>query len=274
MFVHGSYNHLFMNLVAAVQFGYPVYMEYGPIGLYTVFLCGGVFAALPSVLYLGQQKQVTKGYENVYSSICKRYLPSFFDSTVDGLSGWLGKTTNWLLTPSVSCGSSGAVFAMMGCNLGLLLHSLISTNADLFDLKYGQTKVFRLDGKVRTRHWSEWFAIVSKNIQRAIYKFITNPDSIWKVIQIISMIRYLLVELDFVIDLESLFRLLSVSVGLENLDTSFLWNVTGKQQNKSFAEVMEGGRIGHANHVQGMLFGLAYAGVFTFTLPYFAKKFR
>jgi len=262
-----------MNLITAIQLGYPVYCEFGCIGLYTVFLCGGVCAALPSSLYQGQQKQITKGYENIYSSLGKRYLPSFFGTTVvDGVSSWLGSATGWMLTPSLSCGSSGAVFAMMGCDLGLLCYHLFNSNINLLDLKSGKMVLFRKDGKVRTRYWTEWFTVVIDNIRCAFTSFLTNPYSLWKIIQALSMMKCLLIELEYVYDLESILRPVLEYIGLGHVDMSLLWKSTA--QNKSFAEVMEGGRIGHANHIQGMLFGLAYTGVFSFTLPFIIKKFR
>jgi hypothetical protein len=55
LFVHGDYNHLIGNLSAALQFGYPIYKEFGSEGLYILFLFGGVFASIPSMLYADQK---------------------------------------------------------------------------------------------------------------------------------------------------------------------------------------------------------------------------
>lgn len=58
LFVHGSFSHLFGNLFAAVQFGYTTYLEFGAVGLYTVFIFGGATASLPTFLYNDQRRAI------------------------------------------------------------------------------------------------------------------------------------------------------------------------------------------------------------------------
>ena len=60
IFVHTSYEHMFGNLSAALQFSYPVYNEFGTFGLYFLFLSGGAFASLPTFLKKNQKSAFSK----------------------------------------------------------------------------------------------------------------------------------------------------------------------------------------------------------------------
>lgn len=66
IFVHSSYEHLFGNLSGVLQFAYPVYNEFGTMGLYFLFLSGGAIASLPTFLRSGQKSAFSK---LVYDSI-------------------------------------------------------------------------------------------------------------------------------------------------------------------------------------------------------------
>jgi membrane associated rhomboid family serine protease len=56
IFVHTSYSHLFGNLSAALQFAYPVYEEFGTVGLYFLFISGGVASSIPTFLRTDQKR--------------------------------------------------------------------------------------------------------------------------------------------------------------------------------------------------------------------------
>ena len=60
IFVHSTYSHMFNNLSACIQFGLPVYLEFGSNGLYFVFLVGGVVASFPSFLHDDQKKELAR----------------------------------------------------------------------------------------------------------------------------------------------------------------------------------------------------------------------
>ena len=66
LFVHSSYEHMFHNLSAAMQFAYPVYTEFGSAGLYFLFVSGGVIASLPIFFRIDQNSAFSK---LVYDSI-------------------------------------------------------------------------------------------------------------------------------------------------------------------------------------------------------------
>ena len=60
IFVHSTYSHMFNNLSACIQFGLPVYLEFGSNGLYFVFLVGGAVASFPSFLHDDQKKELAR----------------------------------------------------------------------------------------------------------------------------------------------------------------------------------------------------------------------
>ena len=60
IFVHSTYSHMFNNVSACIQFGLPVYLEFGSYGLYFVFLAGGAFASFPSFLHDDQKKELAR----------------------------------------------------------------------------------------------------------------------------------------------------------------------------------------------------------------------
>jgi membrane associated rhomboid family serine protease len=55
IFVHANYDHLFSNLSAASQLSFPVYREFGGVGLYILFFSGGVLASIPTFLHKDQK---------------------------------------------------------------------------------------------------------------------------------------------------------------------------------------------------------------------------
>ena len=74
MFVHGTYSHLFNNLLALIQLGYPIYLEYGVVGLYGIFFFGGISAALPSKLYTKQRDVISQDFHKL-TSTTNQFLP-------------------------------------------------------------------------------------------------------------------------------------------------------------------------------------------------------
>ena len=90
-----------------IEFGYPVYSFFGAQGLYAVFFMGGVAAAVPTRLYDAANDAFVESIRNsVTDSFFKvkmKDLPSRFVSAIASLR------------PTKSCGSSGAVCALMAC---------------------------------------------------------------------------------------------------------------------------------------------------------------
>jgi membrane associated rhomboid family serine protease len=86
MFVHGDYSHLFNNLQSFVINGYPVYREFGMIGMYAIFFGSGIVGVLPSSFRTPHQKSQTFVPPQFWRSLqFKRY-----------------------------CGASGGIFGLFG----------------------------------------------------------------------------------------------------------------------------------------------------------------
>ena len=69
LWVHVSYEHLFNNLLSAYNVGYPVYTEYGAVGLYTVFILGGISAVVPTIFHEVQHKNLERDINNLTTFI-------------------------------------------------------------------------------------------------------------------------------------------------------------------------------------------------------------
>lgn len=115
LFVHKDYNHLINNLFGTVFLGWNVYLENGGIFLYSVYLIGGVFASLPMMTnftaYLSKPFQPGEDREQ-----------SLWNNLLIGngsLSDYVGKIVKTLGIDMkyLSCGSSGAVAALLGSDV-------------------------------------------------------------------------------------------------------------------------------------------------------------
>jgi membrane associated rhomboid family serine protease len=123
IFVHVNYQHLLSNLTAAYQFGLPVHEAFGQAALYAIFVLGGVYASLPSGLYTRQKQSFAKTVKDVISPE-PRYIPSFAIEMWDTFAGKVSTVASEFI-PQKCCGSSGAVFALMGAQSVLLVRNVI-----------------------------------------------------------------------------------------------------------------------------------------------------
>ena len=69
LWVHVSYEHLCNNLLSAYNVGYPVYTEYGAIGMYSVFILGGMSAVVPTIFHEVQHKNLERDINNLTTFI-------------------------------------------------------------------------------------------------------------------------------------------------------------------------------------------------------------
>ena len=105
IFVHTNYEHMFLNLFDTIVCGYSVYNEVGIIGMYAVFIGGGMFSAIsiPST---------TENFKLLLSKLCE---PNF---------QWTNLVN--IVPKQSACGSPGAVCALVGCNLCLTFRDIFS----------------------------------------------------------------------------------------------------------------------------------------------------
>lgn len=120
MFVHRNYEHLFGNLSWTLILGYPVFRRFGTLPMYLTYLAGGAFATLPlDKLYRQFDKSSSRqiGTKGVWSMLGDALKPAA--NYVKKVTESLG--LSWKV---LSCGSSGAVCTLLGCNCGYILHDL------------------------------------------------------------------------------------------------------------------------------------------------------
>eukprot|EP01035_Chromulina_nebulosa_P018327 gene18327-24017_t len=95
------------NLLAALQFGYPVYARCGHLGLYGLFLTGGALAVLPSPLHNKSKENFKQIVKQSSDSIKNKYgLPDFIANPLESLMTGAGDVAASLLLPSLGVGSS------------------------------------------------------------------------------------------------------------------------------------------------------------------------
>lgn len=126
IFVHTSYDHLFANILATMQVGLPIHSELGPALFYALFISGGIFSALPSLLHEYQHNSLVQLWGKVLkANFSHPYIPNQIDSYASVVASKLGSIAAKIVVPNLSCGSSGAVYSLMGCELVLAVKDLV-----------------------------------------------------------------------------------------------------------------------------------------------------
>mmetsp|Transcript_9709 Transcript_9709/g.18217 ORF Transcript_9709/g.18217 Transcript_9709/m.18217 type:complete len:309 (-) Transcript_9709:141-1067(-) len=103
MFVHGTYEHMLLNLQGLILSAYPVHTEFGPSAVLGLFLLGGAVAELPSALH---DRQAEAG-----GVLGTALLPKTLRRGLHSLLTYFRR--------EVHCGSSGGVFSLMGATSAL-----------------------------------------------------------------------------------------------------------------------------------------------------------
>lgn len=111
LFVHHNYEHLFQNLLASIWNGYKIYKMKGGAFYYCIYFGGGIVSKLPVDNMIFDTISANEELDLVKTA--EKYMTSIFHT--------LG-----IQYKSLSCGSSGAVFALMGSNLILAIQSLLN----------------------------------------------------------------------------------------------------------------------------------------------------
>ena len=276
IFIHGSYSHMFNNLVGTILFGLPVYNEYSTFGLYFVFLSGGIFAAMPSFLKIDQQKEVSRLIASQVTisndSTGSSYLPKKFKYYWNKIANDSATTLVALYHPKKSCGSSGAVCALMGCQMVLLLRDSILTivrvsksfksrfqnkNKTSSTIKNGFiTYCCRDQGEPKTRNTDYTTSFITSN------QLLTLTRNF---ISIAQSIIYLNLEL------KSIYS--DSSGGSVLHKTDIIGNSNNNNSGNVLVRAMELFQVSHGAHIQGLTFGVAFASLFGIILPSY-QRFR
>lgn len=243
MFVHGNYLHMVSNLINAIHHGYLVYCEFGLLGFYVCFIFGGICAVIPSSLHNEQEKTFVKGCEALLSSYGDPFVPNSLKNYWHTFCKNVAPISTIAL-PSKTCGSSGAVCALMGCELGLLIRDVVAIVSVEVN-KRSVTKVSRL--------LSPETIIQKESILTSILKCIFKDENIFnKTFQICCTMSYLNSEI----------------YQIYNFATP---NKSSSGGN-SWGQWLKSSRIGHSAHVQGMFFGTAFAALFAPRWPQYMHR--
>ena len=266
LFLHADYRHLYNNLSALINLAYPAYHEFGGIGVYALFFGGGVAAALPSFIHDEQRKRSLKDIEGLVLTKDSDNLPIFLKKIIKSVS----RTVHDTITPTRSCGSSGAISAFSGCYLTLCLRDLfVSIRYIIKSVPSPPRPPVRASTAVRvkeyapeSRSWLQYFKAVGKTIStiatRSTYQ--ESHKIVYNCIHIVGMARYYLSEADNVFGLFESKAVDGTDRGGGLIDRA--WSVI--QRN----------RIGHSAHLQGFLSGVAFTVVFGILVPACQRRRR
>ena len=126
LFIHSDYKHLYNNLLVLFESAYPVYHEFGAIGVYCLFFGGGVASAIPSFLHDAWEKQFYIQIEKEFRDLTVKAgyfpLPEFVQDYVK--STYRQLRPYHFHIPTRHCGSSGAISAIHGCYFTIFIRDI------------------------------------------------------------------------------------------------------------------------------------------------------
>eukprot|EP01038_Epipyxis_sp_PR26KG_P004437 gene4437-6276_t len=114
IFVHGDYNHLLNNLISTILIGYSVWYAEGSLALNFMYVAGGAMASLPFIIdKLNVNSMKVDEKKKLHPTI-----RTIFDLTSQAKSIILPRTL-------IECGSSGAVFTLVGYELVSMIQDIL-----------------------------------------------------------------------------------------------------------------------------------------------------
>ena len=267
LWVHVSYEHLFNNLLSAYNVGYPVYAEYGAVGMYTVFILGGMSAVVPTIFHEVQHKNLERDINNLTSFIPG---PEIIDrdsklGRLKSKAASVGKnicvTSSLILflfvssplfffnfyhevadvvrdsfLPTSSCGSSGAVYALVGASLVIIGRRLYRIVSDKFSVHNNANRYPSVQYHRNTVSQNQYIGYSGFSLREFRKKCIDviSDDRFGNILYSAGSIGFFL---------------------LKEMDMLFNDPVNALSPIK----IIEYHRVGHATHVQGAIFGVLWA---------------
>jgi membrane associated rhomboid family serine protease len=111
---------LFNNLLSLVLEFSSVSAELGPAWTYALFFGGGIISNVPSFVHERQAGSLGRDLKASAEKFTENWaIQNYIGSIVSKGADWIGRA----LTPSLSCGSSGAIFTLTGVNFAINLKS-------------------------------------------------------------------------------------------------------------------------------------------------------
>ena len=263
MFVHANYLHLLSNLSSAALLGYPVFCEYGIVGVYIVFFGGGMFAAIPTSLIEEQNKTFANNFQNLLSSYGEPYLPNTIQKYWDRFSRKVANVSSKAIAAvcTKSCGSSGAVSALAGCRLGLFVRDVCQIVHEIIYVSPSSTSTSSSSSSKNSKTMFRTTEDRSETLANIIKRTMSIPQLLNKTFEIIHSVSY------FQSELSQIFYSLSPTTTSNNSTSGSTTN-SGLER---WVSLWESNRIGHSAHVQGMVFGLSFATMFGIIIPSFQR---
>jgi membrane associated rhomboid family serine protease len=241
IFVHVNNAHLYNNLIGAFQFGYEPFLEYGAEGFYSIFLLGGIFAALPLRLFSEGKEVAAKRWESLLKDKSDSVTPSLLSGFQSSIAKISGKFLADALAPTRGCGSSGAVCALAGSSLVIHTKKLVSAvQCEYQDYKKDRENQSYVNKP--KKHQQVWLSM---------NRFITNNG--WELMRVAKLVTYLSVEF----------------MTQTSVDTS-----TSRDQSfaSRFIDIMNKSQLGTEVHLQGAVFGIAYTIFFGVAVPTYTRS--
>mmetsp|Transcript_60104 Transcript_60104/g.135908 ORF Transcript_60104/g.135908 Transcript_60104/m.135908 type:complete len:217 (-) Transcript_60104:597-1247(-) len=124
MFVHGSYMHLYQNLISLASSLIRPCQEFGAFTSLGAFFTGGIVAALNSS---SKESQITRNVQAPISNLIRKLpLPGTLHEWVEGATGSASAGYARAVRPFVRyVGCSAGVTSLAGVNLGISLETLL-----------------------------------------------------------------------------------------------------------------------------------------------------
>lgn len=147
MTVHVNYKHLLYNLIGAIQLGHTVWSDYGAVGLYTLYIAGGIASAIPSFITDGEK--APELFNLISSGQTSTQESSLYQKMYRSVDGYRKSILNTLI-PKMAVGSSGAVCSLIGYQLTNSIKLLAGFAKNVYILNYGsQSAKFLLRSRYR-----------------------------------------------------------------------------------------------------------------------------
>eukprot|EP01040_Poterioochromonas_malhamensis_P010093 gene10093-10971_t len=136
LFVHFNYQHLVSNLMSLFNVGQPLYQEHGIYFFYSVFFFGGISASLPLL------EMIMQGPDSKALSIPTKNLgidintTDLADLVRHGMKRAILTVSSAfkIETKYFSCGSSGAVCALLGGSTIVTIKQLMSSTKKIYKI--------------------------------------------------------------------------------------------------------------------------------------------
>ena len=174
------------------------------------------------------------------------------------------------IIPTKSCGSSGSCYALMGCDLALLVRDCYQTIAYVLSSKDETNSYYFYQGN-RSRinrngeiiigngtfitNFNEFCRYVDTKIKKLFKVALSsNGRFFYKLLNIYSSIKYCRGELNAIYPIHA--------TGFKFSDPTF------------FEKASDLFYVGHAEHIQGFFYGVTFGCIFVIIVPTVQKHFR